>query len=273
MHSAPPDWLHTLIGFTTRRCVHFVEHVWYLRWMRRVVGTRLGKEWYEEYTPTSDHAYVCMVTHIVAVWINRVWLPILLVASWTGKINVSLFAFAPENLASRDGFGSLVLRQPAHLHAQAESGAYLRDSSRVPRRRPYIYLKPPYAIRSVTSLSGHAIAYRWRSLPRVRRHRVSKPQGSSKRVLPWQATVDQLICASHSHTHYWYEVGMLKVPALYRWLVTRVCALPSSKNCWWWCPPLNDDDPFHYSDRTGASSLVCVCLSYVLSGKSRSTLL
>ena len=99
--------------------------------------------------------------------------------------NISLSAFAPENLVSRDGFGSPVPRQPAYLHAQAESGACLRDSSRVPRRRPFIYFKPPYAIRSVPSLSGPAIAYRWRSLPRVRRHRASKPQGSSERVLPW----------------------------------------------------------------------------------------
>ena len=74
-------------------------------------------------------------------------------------------------------------------------------------------MKPPYAIGSVPSLSGHAIAYRWRSLPRVRRHRASKPQGSSERVLPWQITMDQLIFASLSHTHCWYEVGMLKVPA------------------------------------------------------------
>ena len=74
-------------------------------------------------------------------------------------------------------------------------------------------MKPPYAIGSVPSLSGHAIAYRWRSLPRVRRHRASKPQGSSERVLPWKITMDQLIFASLSHTHYWYEVGMLKVPA------------------------------------------------------------
>ena len=43
---------------------------------------------------------------------------------------------------------------------------------------------------------------------------VSKPQGSSERVLPWQITMDQLIFASRSHTHYWYEVGMLKVPAV-----------------------------------------------------------
>ena len=118
----------------------------------------------------------------------------------------------PENLVSRDGFGSPVPRQPAHLHTPAESGAYLRDSSRVPRRRPF--MKPPYAIGSVPSLSGHAIAYRWCSLPRVHRHRASKPQGSSERVLPWQVTMDQLIFASLSHTHCWYEVGMLKVPAV-----------------------------------------------------------
>ena len=66
-------------------------------------------------------------------------------------------------------------------------------------------MKPPYAIGSVPSLSGHAIAYRWRSLPRVRQHRASKPQGSSERVLPWQITMDQLIFASLSHTHCWYE--------------------------------------------------------------------
>ena len=80
-------------------------------------------------------------------------------------------------------------------------------------------MKPPYAIGSVPSLSGHAVAYRWRSLPRVRRHRASKPQGSSERVLPWQITMDQLIFASLSHTHYWYEVGMLKVPrCTLRWV-------------------------------------------------------
>ena len=126
--------------------------------------------------------------------------------------NIPLSPCVPENLVSRDGFSRPVPRQPAHLHTQAESGAYLRDSSRVPRRRPF--MKPPYAIGSVPSLSGHAIAYRWRSLPRVRRHRASKPQGSSERVLPWQITMDQLIFASLSPTHYWYEVGMLKVPAV-----------------------------------------------------------
>ena len=122
---------------------------------------------------------------------------------------ISLSAFAPENLVSREGFGSPARRQPAHLHTQAESGAYLQDSSRVPRRRPFIYFKPPYAIGFPRS-SGHAIAYRWRSLPRVRRHRASKPQGSSERMLPsWLVTMDQLMCTSLAYTHYWYEVGML----------------------------------------------------------------
>ena len=127
-------------------------------------------------------------------------------------MSISLPAFAPENLVSLHGFGSPVTRQPAYLHTLAEPGAYLRDSSRVPRWRPF--MKPPYAIGSVPSLSGHAIAYRWRSLLRVRRHRASKPQGSSERVLPWQVAMDQLTYASLSHTHYCYEVSTLKVPAI-----------------------------------------------------------
>ena len=73
-----------------------------------------------------------------------------------------------------------------------------------------VYLKLPYAIESVPSLSGHVIAYRWRLLPRVRRYRASKSQDNYVRVLPWQVTMDQSICAFFSHTHYWYEVGMLK---------------------------------------------------------------
>ena len=147
------------------------------------------------------HTHTCIVTHIARVSINRVRLPILLVVSLTGKMNIFLSPFAPDNLVSRDGFGSPAPREPAHLHSQAEYGAYLRGSSRVPRRRPFIYLKPPYAIGSVPSSSGRAIAYRWRSLPRVRRHGTSKPQGSSERVLPWQVTMDQTICASLSHTY------------------------------------------------------------------------
>ena len=83
-------------------------------------------------------------------------------------------------------------------------------------------MKPPYAIGSVPNLSGHVVVYRWRSLPKVRRHRTSKTQGRSERVLPWQATMDQLIFASLSHIHYWYEVCMLKVPAVYEMIIQVV---------------------------------------------------
>ena len=43
-------------------------------------------------------------------------------------MNISLSAFAPENLVSRDGFGSPVPRQPAHLHTQAEYDSYCINS-------------------------------------------------------------------------------------------------------------------------------------------------
>ena len=72
--------------------------------------------------------------------------------------------------------------------------------------------KPAYAIGSVPSLSRqHAIAYRCRSLPRVRQHRASKPQGSSKRVLPWQVTMDQIICAALSHSMYYMVITYSRV--------------------------------------------------------------
>ena len=41
------------------------------------------------------------------------------------------------------------------------------------------------------------------------RHGAIKPQGSIERVLPWQVTMDLFICASLSHNHYWYEVGII----------------------------------------------------------------
>ena len=66
--------------------------------------------------------------------------------------NIPLFPCVPENLVSRDGLSRPVPRQPDHLHTQAESGAYLRDSYRVPQRRP-LFMKPPYP-------SGQSLVYR-----------------------------------------------------------------------------------------------------------------
>ena len=42
--------------------------------------------------------------------------------------------------------------------------------------------------------------------------------------------MDQLIFASLSQTHYWYEVGMLKVPAGYYILQHRSLAMQIHKN-------------------------------------------
>ena len=108
-----------------------------------------------ESTGVCMYVYECIVSHTYSKSINRVRLPILLVVSSTGKVNISLSAFAPENLVPRDGFGIPVPRQPAHLHTQAESGAYLRDFSRVPRRHPF--MKPPY---STPSGQGQSRVYR-----------------------------------------------------------------------------------------------------------------
>ena len=52
----------------------------------------------------------------------------------------SLSPFVPENLVSRDGFGSSVPRDPVHFHTQAESGVYLWNSSRFLRQHLFIYV-------------------------------------------------------------------------------------------------------------------------------------
>ena len=89
-----------------------------------------------------------------------------------------LSPFAPENyMVSRDGFGRPAPRQPACSPLRLN----LVLSHRIPTDLcgGVHLLIPPFAIGSVPSLSGHAVAYGWRSLPRVRRHRASSPQGSS----------------------------------------------------------------------------------------------
>ena len=86
------------------------------------------------------------------------------------EITIPLSAFAPENLVSLDGFGSPVSRQSAHLHTQAECGGV------------HLFISTPTRHRVSPEFTGSRIAYRWGSLPRVRWHRASKPQGSSERV-------------------------------------------------------------------------------------------
>ena len=145
--------------------------------------------------------YVCIVTHMAKVCINRARLPILLLVSRTGKMNISLSAFAPENLVSRDGFGSPVPRLLMSILR-----LYLVPTYGIPPEfRGGVHFLFKTAIRHRVSPEFYRVTQlRWRSLPRARRHRAGKPQGSSEQGLPWQVTMDQFICASLSHTHYWY---------------------------------------------------------------------
>ena len=100
-----------------------------------------------------------------------------------------LSPFAPENLVSGSTIQSRV--SPLILHNQGKSGAYSPGIPPVFRDRQRPHNIPPTAIASVPSLSGHAIVYRRRSLPRVRRHRASSHQGivvpvTTEQVLPFQ---------------------------------------------------------------------------------------
>ena len=139
------------------------------------------------------------------VWINRVRLPILLVVSWTGKMNIPLSLHVPDNLVSRDGFSRPVPRQLAHSLYSGWIWCLLTGFLPISAAASIYLFKPPYAIGSVPSLSGHAIAYQWPSLRRVRRHRASSPQRSSSNGCCLGA-MDQLMCASlFPHLlYYWY---------------------------------------------------------------------
>ena len=125
-------------------------------------------------------------------------------------MNISLAPFAPDNLVSRETGSAVPSRVSlVILHTQAKSGAY----SRAPLLPStfydgvHLHCQPPYAIVSVPSLSGHAIAHRWRSPPRVRRPRASSSQGSSSngcylfRLLHAPISVQ----LSFSHTQFWYS--------------------------------------------------------------------
>ena len=131
-------------------------------------------------------------------------------------MNIPLSPHVPENLVSRDGLSRPVPRQPA-LHPQAESGAYSRDSSRFPRRRPSFYLNRHTPL-------GQCRLY---GVTQFRTSDVHCRESASTgpvvlKVVPvtgaaiLQVTMDQLICASLFHTHYRYKVGTLKVPAVRR---------------------------------------------------------
>ena len=138
----------------------------------------------EKYLSTMYTSKYMVITYS-RLWINRVRLPILLVVSWTG-------------------FSLLI------LHTQAESGAYSRDSSRVPRRRPFIYSNRH-------TPSGQSRVYRVTQLRTDGLHcRGSAGAGPVVlKVVPvtaaaiLQVTMNPLCAPLFSHTHYRYEAAML----------------------------------------------------------------
>ena len=99
----------------------------------------------------------------------------------------------------------------------------------------HILLPAPHTIGSVPSLSDHAIAYRLRSLPRVRWHRASSPQGSSSDWCCLCITTDQmLLCSSlFPHPLLVHRVCMFKLSGVYQNISTAVvlyCFLKKNQN-------------------------------------------
>ena len=71
------------------------------------------------------------------------------------------------------------------LHTQAESGDYLRDSTRVPRRRPFLFIHKtaiPHRV-SPEFIGSHNCVPMALTAESPPAQRASKPQGSSERVL------------------------------------------------------------------------------------------
>ena len=150
--------------------------------------------------------YVCMVTH--TRYSKSMDQPGNVANPARGQLNRENYYFPVRVRAWEFGLARRVQQsRPASACSSPYSGwiwclltGFLPNSAAA----SIIYFKPPYAIGSVPCLSGHAIncVTRWHSLPRVRRHSASKPQGSSSNGC-WHLggpTMDQWMCASLSHT-------------------------------------------------------------------------
>ena len=68
--------------------------------------------------------------------------------------------------------------------------------------------------------------------------------------------MDQLIFASLSQTHYWYEVGMLKVPAV-------VCMYVCMYVCLYVCTGMYVFIKLHITTQSGPVILVILCHSHM----------
>ena len=112
-----------------------------------------------------------------------------------GKLNrkdvFALSQFAPENLASRTGFGRLVPRQPAY-YSHSGSICYLFTGFLPLPATESIYPVNRHRV-NPKLIRSRAIACRRRSLPRVLR----RPQGSSSRGSTYLGNpIDSFMCAA-----------------------------------------------------------------------------
>ena len=118
---------------------------------------------------------------------------------WCAEQGKSIFPCPRSRLriGSRETGSSVPSRiSPLIFHTQAEYGAYLRDSSRFPRRRPFIYTANRHRV-SLEFIRSRNCVYRWRSLPRLYRNRAKV-----LKVVPVTSVafsgipMNQLMCAS-----------------------------------------------------------------------------
>ena len=157
--------------------------------------------------------YVCMVTHIARVWINRVTLPVLHVVSQTGKSIFPCPRSCPRIWPREEG--SAVPSRVSLLISILRLNMVLIYEI-LPEFRGGVRLCVRLLIYNHHTQSGQSRVYRVTRLRTDGVHcRESAGTGpvnlkvSSERVLPWQVTMDRLLFASLSHTHYWYEGGMM----------------------------------------------------------------
>ena len=106
-------------------------------------------------------------------------------------MNISPSPFAPENLVSRDGYGSLVSRQPAHLHTQAEWHMVTQTLSRTNVSSHRLYIPCVRGDYSGWGLSSALYAYH-KMLKRVISRTCLRESGRRKGECERETDVDRL---------------------------------------------------------------------------------
>ena len=117
----------------------------------------------------------------------------------------------PENLVSRDGFGRPSRVSLLILHTQTELGAYPRDFSRLPRRRPFMYTANRHRVSPEFIRSRICVPMAFTAESPSAQDQYSPQNRYSNGFCLFRLSSRANQCAPlFSHTHYWYGgVGML----------------------------------------------------------------